>query len=113
MSLDVNIAVIAGRIAAPPELREFASGSRCLRWLITTTSESPTHRVDVLPVTMWDPPGELVDAPGAVGERVWVVAGAQRRFWDAGHGRRSRLELVAHHVDLRPVVDGDPGWGGT
>jgi hypothetical protein len=110
MSLDVNLAVMAGRIAAPPELREFASGSRCLRYLITTRSITPSPRVDVLPVRLWEPPDGLVGVPGVAGERVWVIASVQRRFHDGADGRRSRLELVAHHLRVGPDADAAGGF---
>jgi single-stranded DNA-binding protein len=99
--MNMNLVVVAGKLAAPPELREFESGSSLLRSLITVRSDAPRRRVDVLPVTLWDPAGdhELIDAP--VGKGVWVVGSVQRRFWSATEGRRSRLEIVAHHMELR------------
>lgn len=99
--MNMNVIVVAGKLAAPPELREFESGSRLLRSLVTVRTDAPRRRVDVLPITLWDPETdhELIDAP--VGKRVWVVGSVQRRFWSAAEGRRSRLEIVAHHMELR------------
>jgi hypothetical protein len=31
----------------------------------------------------------------------------QRRFWEAPEGRRSRLEVVAHQVDIKPPEEDD------
>jgi len=100
--MDTNLVVVSGKIAAPPELREFESGSRLLRILVTVRSDAPRRRVDVLPVTLWDPPAdhELIDAP--VDKAVWFVGSVQRRFWSGTEGRRSRLELVAHHMEAKP-----------
>jgi single-stranded DNA-binding protein len=100
--MDMNLVVVAGKLAAPPELRQFESGSRLLRSLVTVHSDAPRRRVDVLPVTLWDPPEnhELIEA--AVGKGVWIVGSVQRRFWSDAEGRRSRLELVAHHMELKP-----------
>lgn len=97
----MNMAILAGRLAAPPELREFGSGSRLVRSLITVRSNSPWRRVDVVPVTLWDPAPEhpLLNAP--VGSLVWVAAAVQRRFWTSTEGRRSRIELVANAVEIR------------
>jgi single-stranded DNA-binding protein len=99
--MNMNLVVVAGKLAAPPELREFESGSRMLRSLVTVRSDAPRRRVDVLPITLWDPEAdhEVIDAP--VGKGVWVVGSVQRRFWSATEGRRSRLEIVAHHMELR------------
>ena len=103
--MDMNLVVIAGKLAAPVELREFESGSRLLRSLITARSSAPHRRVDVLPVVLWDPEDghELLDAP--VGQRVMVIGSVQRRFWSSEQQRHSRLELIAHHIELRsPLV---------
>ena len=103
--MDLNLVVLAGRLAAPPEIRQFESGTRLARYLVTVRSEEPTRRVDVVPVTLWDPADDLVDADPAPGTRVWVAGSIQRRFWSAEEGRRSRLELVADQVCLRDAEE--------
>jgi len=107
--MDLNIVVLGGRLAAEPEVRQFDTGSRLVRYLVTVRSVTPRRRVDVIPVTQWEPADETPTDPGARGRRVWVTGAVQRRFWDAAQGRRSRIELVAHHVELRP--DEAPGNG--
>lgn len=99
--MDLNLVVLCGRLAAPVELRSFESGSRLARCLVTVRSEEP-RRVDVVPVTLWDPPDALVDAEPSPGQAVWVAGSVQRRFWGGAEGRRSRLEVVADQVCLRP-----------
>ncbi|NIA24700.1 MAG: single-stranded DNA-binding protein [Gammaproteobacteria bacterium] len=99
--MDLNLAVFCGRLAAPPEVRSFDSGTRLVRYLLTVRSEQPRRRVDVLPVTLWDPPEELVEDAPAAGSRLWVVGAIQRRFWDGVQGRRSRLEIIADQVTVR------------
>lgn len=108
--MDLNLVVVSGRLAAPPEIRQFESGARLARYLVTVRSEEPTRRVDVLPVTLWDPVDELVDAEPPPGTRVWVAGSVQRRFWSGSDGRRSRIELVADQVCLREEED-DPEAG--
>lgn len=103
--MDLNVAVISGKLAAPPELRKFDSGSTMVRMLVTTRSETPRRRVDVVPITVWDTPQvgmELDDiAAIPVGTQVWVTGSIQRRFWNGSpEGRTSRLEIVAAHVAL-------------
>lgn len=99
--MDLNLIVIAGRVAAQPEYRSFESGSSLMRLLITVRSSAPRRRVDVIPVSIWDPAEELVDGSVEVGTRVWIAGAVQRRFWSATDGRRSRLEVVAHDVTIR------------
>ncbi len=99
--MDFNLVVLGGHLAAPPELRVFESGSRLLRFLVTVKSDEPLRRVDVLPVTLWDPEDELVAQDPQPGHRMWLVGRVQRRFWDGQDGRRSRIEIVATNVTLR------------
>jgi len=101
--MDLNLVVLAGRLAAPPELRQFELGSVLARYLITTRSEQPTSRIDVVPVTLWDPPAALIDDEPAPGARIWVAGSVQRRFWSAEEGRRSRIEVVAAQVCPREI----------
>ena len=89
--MDINLVVVAGTLAATPELREFDSGARLLRLLVTVRTPEPHKRVDVIPVTLWDPPAELVAGNPERGRRVWVCGGVQRRFWEAKEGRRNRV----------------------
>jgi single-strand DNA-binding protein len=109
--MDLNLIVLAGKLAAPPELRTFDSGTRLVRFLVTTRSEEPGRRVDVVPVTLWDPDDTMVAQverlDAAPGRRLWVAGAVQRRFWEAPEGRRSRLEVVAHQVDIRPAEEDD------
>lgn len=97
--MNLNLIVLTGSLAAPPDLREFDSGARLLRFLLTVRRASPRRRVDVLPVTLWDPPEELGGLQR--GTPLWVCGSAQRRFWEAKEGRRNRVEIVADHVVVR------------
>lgn len=103
--MDLNLVVLSGRLAAPPEVRTFDSGSRLVRYLVTCRSDTPKRRVDVLPVTLWDPPPELAATDVAPGTPLWMAGTAQRRFWEGQQGRRSQLEIVAGEVCLRA-----PDW---
>ena len=39
--MDLNLVVLCGRLAAPAEIRQFESGSRLARYLVTVRSEEP------------------------------------------------------------------------
>jgi single-strand DNA-binding protein len=107
--MDMNLVVLAGRLAAPPELRVFDSGSRLVRYLVTVRSDEPRRRVDVVPVTLWDPDDETIASLPDPGTGLWVAGAVQRRFWEAENARRSRIEVVAHQVQIRrDLGDGDP-----
>ena len=104
--MDFNVVVLSGRLAAPPELRAFESGLRLVRYLITVRADEPRRRVDVVPVTLWEPSEDVLSPAPQVGQRIWAAGSVQRRFWSNPDGRRSRLEIVAEQIQLRPG-DGD------
>lgn len=111
--MDQNIVVVAGRLATEPELRVFESGARLLRFLVTVKAEEPKRRVDVIPVTLWDPDDDLVTAQWQSGQAVFAVGSVQRRFWDVSNERRSRIEIVARYVragdeEQAPQNEGSP-----
>lgn len=100
--MDLNMAIVCGTIAADPEVNYFNSGGANVRVLITTKTETPRRRVDVIPVTYWFETDE--DNKMALdlkrGERIWVTGTIQRRFWSEG-ANRSRIEIVAHAIDRK------------
>jgi single-stranded DNA-binding protein len=100
----LNLVALRGQLAAPPEVRVFESGTRLVRYLLTVRSEEPRRRVDVLPVTMWDPPDAVLESMPETGAALWVSGSVQRRFWEGADGRRSRLELIASNI--APDVEG-------
>ncbi|MBT8211866.1 MAG: single-stranded DNA-binding protein [Acidimicrobiia bacterium] len=103
--MDLNLVVVSGRLATLPELRTFQSGSSLLRLLVTVRSDEPRSRVDVIPITVWDPPESLLDGQLTPGRRVWVAGATQRRFWSTEGGKRSRIEIVANHVEVPPDLE--------
>ncbi|MEX2251055.1 MAG: single-stranded DNA-binding protein [Acidimicrobiia bacterium] len=106
--MDLNLIVLCGRLAVPPEIKVFESGTRLIRYLVTVRSDAPRRRVDVIPVTIWDPPENLIEETPETGRRIWMCGSVQRRFWEAPDGRRSRLEVVAEQVQLRDVEALEP-----
>ena len=105
--MDLNLVVLSGTLSAPPELRQFASGSQLVRYLVTVRSAEPKRRVDVVPVTVWNPEERLLELQPEKGRRIWVAGSVRRRFWEAEQGRRSRLELVAQFIDF-PATEAEP-----
>jgi len=103
--MDLNIVVMGGRLAAAPEVRILDGGATLVRYLVTIRSETPRRRIDVVPVVLWD-----ADEKAAALERgdgVWVAGSVQRRFWSDDQNRRSRIEVVAHHVQKREAGEAD------
>ena len=103
--MDLNIVVIAGRLAGVPEFRTFDNGSNVVRYLVTTRAQEPHRRVDVIPVVLWDADHDAMSLER--GERVWVAGAVQRRFWSDDGNRRSRIEVVARHIQRCPEIEAD------
>ncbi len=99
--MDLNLVVIAGRIAAEPDIQTFESGTTLMRILVTVRSEEPRRRLDVIPVVQWNPDSDTIPDEPVRGRRVWVVGSLQRRFWSADDGRLSKVEIVAHEIAVR------------
>ena len=106
--MDLNLIVLCGRLATDPEIRTFDSGATLIRYLVTTRVDFPRRRVDVIPVTHWDPTPEVVAEPGIKGDRVWVCGSMQRRYWESPDGRRSRVEVVAEQIRIRDLDEVEP-----
>lgn len=101
---DFNLVVLSGKLSVEPEYRAFDSGARLIRYLIATRSSEPLRRLDVVPVTQWDPPDELWARELRKGEPVIAIGTVQRRFWESLDGRNSTLEIVATTVEFREPV---------
>lgn len=96
--MDINLAVISGRLATTPEVRTYDSGSRMIRFLVTVAAKRPRRRIDVIPVVLWDPDDALVEhLPGPEAE-IWITGVVQRRAEDGPEGRRNNIEVVADQV---------------
>lgn len=103
---DLNLVVLCGRVACDPDLRTSDCGARMLRILVTIRSDHPRKRIDVIPVSVWDPEDTLIEPGLAVGSRIWITGVAQRRFSEGPEGRSNRLEVVAQHVVVKqPAAD--------
>ncbi len=101
--MDLNLVVLAGHLAAEPEIRTFESGTTLMRLLVTVRSSEPMRRLDVVPVVQWSPDPDDMPEGSVRGRPVWIAGAVQRRFWSATDGRHSRVEIIAHEVVFRDV----------
>ena len=106
--MDLNLMVLCGQLASDAELRAFDSGTRLIRYLIVVRVDQPRRRMDVIPVTLWDPSDGLVDEPGEKGQRIWACGSVQRRFWESPDGRTSNIEIVAEQITFCEVDELEP-----
>ncbi len=106
---DVNEVRLCGRIAAAPDVRMFDSGMQLVRFLVASRVDEPRSRIDVIPVTMWNPTDDEMPGQLVVSDRVWVRGSVQRRLHDGPQGRRSSVEVVGHQVSTSEP----PDWAGS
>lgn len=104
----MNLVVLNGVLAADPDHRTYDSGASALRCLITVRSDQP-KRTDVVPVTYWDPPQDVINAIVGRGQPVWMAGMVQRRFSADADGRRGRIEIVARALELGDEAPATPG----
>ncbi len=111
--MEYNLVTLAGSLAVDPEERRFDGGAHLVRYLVTVRSDAPRRRLDVIPVVLWDPTPDHLSPVLVRGDRVMVVAMVQRRFWNTPEGRRSRVEIVAHHVERGPTFEAEADTAGN
>lgn len=99
--MDINLALVNGRIAVPAMIDLDPDGGRVLRMLVLVRSER-RRRVDIIPVRMADPPGELSPEELGAGRRVFVAGGLIRRYSPAGPSAGGRMEVAADSISIQP-----------
>lgn len=102
--MDLNLVVLCGRVATPPEHRTLETGGTVLRVVMTVATGHPHRRVDLLPVIVFDPPDDLMGRRLVPGVRFWVSGRLQLRFSDdpaTDRRRRTGLQIIADHVTVR------------
>jgi single-strand DNA-binding protein len=89
--VSLNLAVVRGVCSSAPEIRVLDSGT-ALAVLQVTARPSDGTAVSV-PVVSWNPPAgvERLD----VGDEIVAVGRVRRRFYQAGGGAASRVEVEA------------------
>ena len=93
--LDVDIAVVTGRLSSEPVVTTLPSGSTLHRYEVTSRHGGGT---DTVPVAWFDarrPPALTA------GDHVTVVGRVHRRFFRAGGVTRSSTEVLASSVARR------------
>ena len=87
----MNVVVVQGVVARPPEIRELADGTTLA--LLEVSAESAGGRA-VVPV-VWRAPEQPLPEAGA---EVVVTGHVRRRFFRSGGSTQSRTEVVADAV---------------
>jgi single-strand DNA-binding protein len=102
--MSLNVAVIRGSCSSVPEVRELESGTTLA--VLQVTARPEQGAAVSVPVVVWSPAAwvETLD----VGDEVVVVGRVRRRFYRAGGGAASKVEVeadvLARAADRRRVA---------
>jgi single-strand DNA-binding protein len=96
----VNVVVLAGTLAADPEVVELPSGDLVskLRLQVPETG----RRVLPLAIAAWTAPTRRASKDLTKGDRVMVQGHLERRFYKNGGGASSITEVVAKEIRRLP-----------
>lgn len=97
--MDINLSMVSGRLALAPLVEHQSDGAVLARMLVLVRSPRRS-RVDVVPVTMANPPPELLAEGIGSGTGVYLAGGLMRRCAADVLSTSTRLELVADSLAL-------------
>ncbi|MCW2949349.1 MAG: hypothetical protein JWN41_362 [Thermoleophilia bacterium] len=105
----MNIVALVGNLASEPELRH-TSGGRAVCTFRLAVSRVSGEQADFFTVVAWERQAEICHEYLNLGRRVAVEGRMHHSTWESEDGRRSKVEVVAHRVELlgtRPRRDDD------
>lgn len=116
--MDLNKAMIIGRLTRDPELKTTPSGvSVCQIGLATNfvyTNQSSGQKVEQVEyhnVVLWRKLGEIAAQYLKKGQRVYIEGRLQTRSWDGQDGKKNyRTEIIADNMIM---LDGGRGGDGN
>ncbi len=100
--MDINLALLSGRLALPPTLEAQPDGSRHARLLVYLRSRG---RFDVVPIVVPDPVGTLATEPIGAGTRIYISGALTRQCSGDIERRPRRIEVLAEAYELPDVED--------
>lgn len=114
--MDLNKAMIIGRLTRDPELRTTPQGTQVASFAIATNSswgggdKEKQERVEYHNIVAWQKLAEICSQYLKKGSKVYVEGRLQTRSWDAQDGsKKSRTEIVAREM----IMLDSKGAGGT
>lgn len=105
----VNEIRVVGRLSRSPESRSLPSGDEVVTFRVVVRRARPQGKVaiDTLDCAAWTPSVRRTVARWAPGDTVEVSGALRRRFFRAGGGSASRVEIEV--VRARRVARGEAG----
>ncbi len=114
--MDLNKAMIIGRLTRDPEMRTTPQGTQVASFSIATNSSwgndkgERQDKVEYHNIVAWQKLAEICGQYLKKGSKVYVEGRIQTRAWDAQDGsKKSRTEIVAREMIM---LDSKGGFGG-
>ncbi|MCW2960373.1 MAG: hypothetical protein JWM25_388 [Thermoleophilia bacterium] len=95
----MNVVVLVGNLATDPELRHTANG-RAVCTFRLAVSRVGGEEADFVTVVTWERQAEVCAEYLATGRRIAVEGRLHHSTWEVEDGRRSKVEVVAHRVEM-------------
>ena len=95
----MNMVAIIGNVASEPELRHTAGG-RAVCHMRIAVSRAGGDAADFFDVVTWERQAEIVAEYCAKGRRIAVEGRLHHSTWETEGQKRSKVEIVAHRVEL-------------
>ncbi len=116
--MDLNKAMIIGRLTRDPELRTTPGGANVCQFSIATNyvynnqqTGQKVEQVEYHNIVAWRKLAEIASQYLKKGQRVYIEGRIQTRSWDAQDGqKKNRTEIIADNMIM---LDGGRGNGGN
>jgi single-strand DNA-binding protein len=95
----MNIVALVGNLATDPELRQTSGGRAVCSFRVAVSRPGGTE-ADFFTVVAWERQAEVCAEFLGVGRRVAIDGRLHHSTWSTEDGRRSKVEVIAHRVEM-------------
>ena len=95
----MNLVALIGNVASEPELRYSASGKAVCTFRLAISRPGGAE-ADFITCVAWDRQAEICDQYIYIGRRLGIEGKLRQSVWETDDGRKSKVEVVAHRVQL-------------
>jgi len=111
--MNINKAIIVGRLTRTPEIRTTADGQTICTFNVATTrtwkdaSGEKKEKTEFHNIVTWGKLAELCQQYLIKGQLVFIIGRIETRSWEAPDGtKRSRTEIIAEDIQFGPKPKG-------
>jgi single-strand DNA-binding protein len=101
--MNANIVILVGRLTRDPELKKVGETSICKFGLATSRTFKKEEKTTFVDCTAFGQTGELVSTYMKKGSLLFLSGRLDFSSWeDKDGGKRSKLEVIAEHIQFGP-----------